>query len=126
MNSDLFSLLKLYNSLPEWEEVNLTSFDQQNGAGDQPIHVAAMRGKVDELELLISSGASVDAKGEQGYTPLMYAIESGLLPAVEFLLSSGANREALNEFEMNAIDLAAALDETELVLVLTSWKKGQC
>jgi cytohesin len=55
------------------------------------IWLAAMRGDVDEIRRLISSGADSDAVGDQETTPLHVAAIYGQAGAVEALLTAGAD-----------------------------------
>lgn len=73
-------------------------------AGETALHVAAMRGRLEVTELLIASGAPLDAKGSRGRTPLDVAFLSleqqsewtpneYSLPIAEALLAAGASAE---------------------------------
>lgn len=54
-----------------------------------PLHHACHSGQVDLVQLLLESGAEIDAQTINGGTPLMRAIESSREPLVEFLISKG-------------------------------------
>lgn len=59
-------------------------------AGNTPLAVAAARGWTAVMDLLIESGAKLDAANVKGDTPLMQAARCGRVAAVEKLLGSDA------------------------------------
>ena len=60
--------------------------------GDQPIHVAALSGDTNILQILLDAGVDVDVPhGEYGDTPLMIAIRVQNLLVVKHLLKCGAD-----------------------------------
>jgi hypothetical protein len=75
-------------------------------SGDTPLHIAAIRGEVRAIELLLNAGAEIDASGENGFTPLHYAVEQVKLEAVRVLLARGASVEARNDFNETPRDIA--------------------
>jgi ankyrin repeat protein/virulence-associated protein VapD len=56
-----------------------------------PLHQAAADGDIEQVRLLISKGADVDAKDEKGNTPLCHAVESGKIEIVQMLVDAGAD-----------------------------------
>ena len=64
---------------------------------DTPLHVAAIRGDLGGVEVLLQTGADVDARGEEGCTPLYYAATYGYVRCAEALLRAGASPDAWNE-----------------------------
>ena len=81
--------------------------------GNTPLHRAAGQGNKDVVELLLSKGAQVDAKGNLGRTPLFAAAGSwGNKDVVELLLSRGA--------EVNAKDNSG---RTPLFEAAGSWNR---
>lgn len=68
--------------------------------GDTCLHVAAMRGNLRVVQLLIKAGIDVNTRGDMGYTPLQYAATSEV---VDFLLKSGADPHIKNEFGSSPI-----------------------
>ena len=60
--------------LPEFVGLPLEDVNQAGNFGDAPLHVASIRGRVDEVNALLSAGARVDARGQFGNTPLREAI----------------------------------------------------
>ena len=92
--------------LPEFSEIPLNDVNQVGNFGDQPIHVACIRGSLDEIAALIHGGADVDATGERGDTPLHHAVGQGHIAVVKALLEYGASRNKRNDLAMTALDLA--------------------
>jgi len=70
-------LLKEYSTLPECSCIECSGVNSLSLFGGRPIHIAATRGDVEEIELLLSHGADIDCKGEHGYTALHDAVEQG-------------------------------------------------
>jgi len=64
------------------------------GRGYRPLHKAALTGRRDIVELLISNGADVNAKDNWGRTPLHHSIEEGSIDVVKLLVEKGANINA--------------------------------
>jgi hypothetical protein len=67
------------------------SIDESDIRGRTPLHLAAMRGYLQIVLLLIAKGIDVDAKDNQGWTALHLAVERGHQPIVQALLDAGAN-----------------------------------
>ncbi len=59
--------------------------------GNTPIITATDGGHVSVVELLISKGANIHDKNEDGISPIVTATYGGHLSVVELLLSNGAN-----------------------------------
>ncbi|MEA9482354.1 ankyrin repeat domain-containing protein [Xanthomonas campestris] len=111
-------LFEEYSQLPEYVGIRLLDVNQVSLFGDRPINIAATRGSIPEMEVLVSLGADVNSAGEHGYTPLHNAVEQGIVVAVKWLLERGANKEAVNDAGMTPKGLAVVLGEKELVEVL--------
>lgn len=109
-----------YQSLPEYSGIKLTDVNQKSLFGDHPINIAATRGSIAEMTLLVEHGACVDEAGEHGYTPLHNAVEQGHLDAVVWLLKSGARKDARNSSDQTPAELAHVLGEEEIANFLTA------
>ncbi|KAH9962793.1 hypothetical protein BGW80DRAFT_1448371 [Lactifluus volemus] len=59
-----------------------------------PLHVAALRGNLETVQILVQHNADINAKDFSGKTPLHYASERGHLDVVRLLLGSGADVNA--------------------------------
>lgn len=83
-----------------------------------PLHVATLYGKQSILELLIRSGADIEAKDSTGRTALACAVENGDATSVNILLKAGADpRISLPEQE-TAVVYAAGRGMTDVVQML--------
>jgi len=66
--------------------------------GTTPLHIAAIRGDIRIIALLLDAGAEIDARGEYGHTPLNNAVGLGHVEAVRLLLSRGADANIPNDW----------------------------
>ena len=76
--------------------------------GWSPLHYAATGGSAAIIKLLLSKGATLEARSPNGSTPLMMAARYGNEEAVEALLAAGADRTAKNDLGMDASAFAAS------------------
>jgi len=63
-------------------------------AAAQPFHKVAADGNINKARSLISKGASVNAKDDEGRTPLFYAVENGHTLMCDLLIVKGADVNA--------------------------------
>ena len=82
------------------------------------MNVAATRGSIDEMEVLLAHGAHVNEAGEHGYAPLHNAVEQGHLDAVLWLVAHGANMSLRNAAGETPADLARILREESIAEAL--------
>jgi uncharacterized protein len=111
-------ILRDYQTLPEYLGLHLSDVNQVSLFGDRPMNVAATRGSIDEMEVLLAHGARVNEAGEHGYTPLHNAVEQGQLDAVLWLLAHGANKSMRNGAGETPAELARVLQEEDIAVVL--------
>ena len=71
----------------------------QNSYFGSAIHLAAMSGNVDVLELIIILGADPNATNEAGDSAMNFAIESGSIESIKCLLRHGARLNLLSPTE---------------------------
>ena len=87
-----------------------------------PLHKAALHNKIEAVAALISHGADVNAREEDGYTPLMWASYYGYAKVVEALLDAGADKELKatsgRREGKTALDLARDKNEGSVVEIL--------
>lgn len=113
-----------------------TRIDATNAAGETPLMMAALRGRVDWIQrfiergaqvrrdgwtplhyaasgpepravtLLLDRGAAIDARSPNGSTPLMMAARYGDEAATQELIARGADPKLRNERGLNAADFA--------------------
>lgn len=93
-------VLRLYKDerLPEFAGIDLTDVNQAGRFGDPSLHVAATRGKIDEVRALLEGGADPNTRGEHGVTALHVAAGQGHVGIVELLLLNGAQPDVRAEF----------------------------
>jgi ankyrin repeat protein len=68
--------------------------------GDRLIHIAALRGDADTVELLLAAGEDINAIGDMGDTPAHYAAMGEHRQLFDLLLGRGADKSATNKFGM--------------------------
>ena len=77
-----------------------------NQPGWTALHYAASGPESSTVEWLIDRGAEVDALSPNGSTPLMMAAQYGNEVSVDLLLAHGANMVLRNQQDLGAIDFA--------------------
>jgi ankyrin repeat protein len=82
--------------------------------GWSPLHYAATGGSAAIVRLLLSKGATLEARSPNGSTPLMMAARYGNEEAVDALLAAGADRTAKNDLGMDASAFAASAGRDRL------------
>ncbi|KAK2715890.1 hypothetical protein QYM36_010456 [Artemia franciscana] len=90
------------------ELINLFGLSYSKGwhKGYTPLHCAAEKGITEVVQLLLDSGANVDAKGEDSNTPLHIAVFRGKENIVELLLRYGATVDNQDKNGKTALRLA--------------------
>ncbi|MCC7035773.1 MAG: ankyrin repeat domain-containing protein [Alphaproteobacteria bacterium] len=72
--------------------------------GDTCLHIAAIRGDLRLVKILVEAGLDVNFIGDMGYTPLHYASKGKHQKVVDFLLRAGAQPDIKNEFGQKALE----------------------
>jgi ankyrin repeat protein len=108
MNQELQKFLETICYLPEFAGlgVKLTGISMRGLFGVTPLHIAAERGELHIISLLLDSGAEIDARGEEGHTPLHEAVLRGHTEAVKLLMTRGANTNIPNDLGQTPKDTA--------------------
>lgn len=106
-------ILADYQTLPEYIDRVLVDVNQVSLFGDYPLHVAAVRGSLEEIETLLENGANINVKGEHDFTPLHSAVEQGHPEAVKLILENGADSSPINVYGDTPLALALSFDETD-------------
>jgi fucose 4-O-acetylase-like acetyltransferase len=73
--------------------------------GTTPMSIAASHGNVEAIDLLIASGADVNARDRDGGTPLHRAAMFGQAEAARVLIQHGADADARNRIGETAADM---------------------
>lgn len=94
----LSEVLDKYRSHPDFLGTDLVSADQRGAVDDTPLHIAARKGAIEDIVVLIENGATVNLRGDLGNTPLHYAALTGMLEAATKLMELGADPDVENEF----------------------------
>lgn len=79
------------------------------------VHIALEENNMDMLDYLISNGADINIKNDEGDTILNIAVSNDNLEAVRFLLERGANPNILNILKENALHFAVAIRDHRIV-----------
>jgi len=89
--------------------------DLANGAGETPLMIAALRGEVEAMKLLLSRGAQLN---RSGWTPLHYAASAPEPDAVALLLERGAAVDALAPNGYTALMMAAQYGTEDAAMLM--------
>ncbi|MGK9168069.1 ankyrin repeat domain-containing protein [Inquilinus limosus] len=118
MNAD--DVLRRYRDeeLPDFAGIDLSDVNQVGIFGDAPIHIAAIRGRTDEIMALLDGGADANASGELGNTPLHEAVMQNRIQAAKLLLDRGADPHRKNRFGGSPLDAARSRQNRRLVRLL--------
>ncbi|RWS09566.1 hypothetical protein B4U79_03359 [Dinothrombium tinctorium] len=83
-----------------------------------PLHIAAKRGHLNVVKLLVDKGANVNAIDTVGRTPLWYTLLSGHVDVFLFLLENGAKANLIPECVANAAVKSMSIELISKVLSL--------
>ncbi|MCX7066081.1 MAG: ankyrin repeat domain-containing protein [Methylococcales bacterium] len=119
-NQKLLAILKEYSTYPQYSGLEVIDINTVSLFGDYPINIAAIIGRLDDIETLLSFGADINSKGEYGYTPLHYAVEQGNINVVKFLLDHGVNKDISNDDGDTALALSVLLGEEKIMTLLSN------
>lgn len=86
------------------------------GRNYSALHFSARDQKTDIVELLLDSGANVNAEDSQGCTPLLHCVlhSAGQMSTIELLLLHGADPFAKDNTNKSTYDLALLMGNKEL------------
>lgn len=117
-NDKLAQVIKKYRHYPNFLGIDLVDVNQPGSIDDTMLHIAAWKGELADMEVLILAGANVNAKGDMGNTPLHGAAMKGQVEAVKLLLRHGANPAIMNEHNQTALVVAELGKRAEVVKLL--------
>ncbi|WP_157375203.1 ankyrin repeat domain-containing protein [Burkholderia ubonensis] len=118
----LKSVFEKYKTHPEFLGLELTDPNQRGAVDDTLLHLAARKGAVDDMKVLIESGADVNIVGDLGNTPLHQAAMMRQVESVKFLLKCGAKKQLKNEFDQTPLDVAEISKNAEIIRLLKTGK----
>jgi ankyrin repeat protein len=87
---------------------------------DKSLYEAAEAGDIEQVKLLISKGADVNAKNRIGYTPLHHAASGGHSDVVKLLLDCGADINAKGTNQRTPLHYAAEYGDEKTIELLLS------
>lgn len=93
----------------------LQSVDKNGRSG---LHIAAMHGHYQMVEVLLGQGAEINATDRNGWTPLHCAAKAGHLDVVKLLCESGASPKSETNYGAAAIWFAASEGHNDVLRYL--------
>ena len=72
-------------------DANKELLNMKDERGNVALHVAASRGALDLIALLLRKGANIDTQDMFGNTPLLYAVDKNQVDAADLLIRNGAS-----------------------------------
>lgn len=117
-HEQLKSILKKYETHPDFLGLDLTDPNQKGAVDDTVLHLAARTGSIDDVKVLVDAGAYVNSIGDLGNTPLHQAAMMGQLESARLLLKRGAATQAENEFGQTPLDVAKLSGSEEMIRLL--------
>lgn len=106
---DAETLRHILSSQPEMARAKEPSY------GATLLHIAAQRGWVPLMDMLVQHRSNLNARDSIGRTPLHYALMAGEQQAVEWLLQKGADWRLQGEGGLTCLHCAAMSDNPNLV-----------
>ena len=94
-----------------------TDINQADPQGDNPLHVAARRGRVIIARELLKNGADPNARNQAGQTPLEVALTGGRTQLAGVLIQEGAEDDPQ---KMLFVVVRAGVDDRDSLELLTS------
>ena len=108
-------------SLPSrsFAQASETDISKRDSDGQTALHKYTVYdwGSLDDVKILVSRGADVNAVDNDGYTPLHMAAMSGYPDKAKYLLEKGANLQALTKSGATPLHLAAERRRFDPVLL---------
>ncbi|RKZ38725.1 MAG: ankyrin repeat domain-containing protein [Gammaproteobacteria bacterium] len=116
LSEELKELFERYTSeYTDFIGIKLKDVNQCGVGEDCPLHLASRQGLLNDVNILLACGASVNIKGDIGLTPLHYATAGGYLDIVKSLLKAGAIIDCKDEFGQTPLDWARMQKQIEIV-----------
>jgi ankyrin repeat protein len=87
----LAEIYREVESVPDFTGVSVTEPNALGHFSNRPLHVAAVWGDCEAIQLLVEAGANINEQGEHGFTPLMEAVAQSNVDAAKLLVQLGAS-----------------------------------
>jgi uncharacterized protein len=81
-----------------------TELDHAKSDGKTALHEAALHGRVDAIEWLVSKGADLESLDDHQRTPLYFALASGDVTCIEAMMKAGARPNAQKPTAARVLD----------------------
>jgi ankyrin repeat protein len=113
-------VLKRYveEALPEFLELELNDVNQRGRFENCPLHVASVRGDLEEVAALLAAGADVNSIGELNNCPIHEAILQGHPSVVALLIQAGADLDVVNDFGDSPRSLAKKVANPDILRLI--------
>jgi len=79
-------------------KAHIDPLNYRDAGGDNLMHIAARRGDLDTVRLLVDAGMNISEQGEMGFTALHNAYQYKHAEVDTFLLANGASTTSENNF----------------------------
>jgi len=123
--TQLRAVVDKYRSHPQFLSIYIVDPNQRGALDDTLLHIAAAIRALEDIDVLVSAGADMNAVGDLGYTPLHHAAMRGHIDTVKKLLELGADPSIKNEYGEDAIQAAEMGGHGEVVRILKNHLAGQ-
>ena len=106
-------------------QLNPSAANERDDIGRSMLHIAAERGHIDVVKLLIDANANVNAITPNKYTPLMASVAHGHVEVVELLLTADADCDLISAYGMTALDygIIGGIQEIQSMLRVRTFKQ---
>ncbi|MFZ9001997.1 MAG: ankyrin repeat domain-containing protein [Bacteriovoracaceae bacterium] len=94
--------------------------NEKNKRGQTHLMIAASKGDMDQIDLLLKSGAETSLKDFHGYNALMYATQTGHLKAVKVLAENTSELDVKTGKGYTALSLAVLKNRPKCITALVS------
>ncbi|WP_052754578.1 ankyrin repeat domain-containing protein [Calothrix sp. 336/3] len=106
------SLLEKYKESLLFEDGMFNDVNFKGSSEDTILHLACLRGEIQDVIIILECGAHINAKGDIGATPLHNAVLSDNPLLVKILIDYGADLKEKDEFGETPENWAKNLNKT--------------